>query len=100
MMTLGTLATWLKLPALVATGTGALYGVLISVGFSITTPGQSQAMLEQDLNKRMMTIDSTLAYHSSLLENLTRHQCIESSRQELMLSGLISECSRLGVDVE
>lgn len=99
-MTLGTIATWFKLPAAVATGTGVLYGVLIAFGFSVTTPGQSQAILEQNLNRRMITIDSTLAYHSSLLENLTRHQCIESSRQELMLSGLISECSRLGVDVE
>ena len=99
-MTLTTVITWLKMPALVGTGLGVVYGVLIALGFSITTPEQSQTILHEDLDNRIELIEERFTNQENLLESLTRHQCVEATRASLMLSGLITDCSRLGIDVE
>ena len=96
-MTIAQALAWTKIPSIVAAGVGGAYGMLLAVGFTVTTPAENVESQRNNLSASIEEISIQLEVNTDLLEALIKINCTTATAEQLQLSGLYNECRRLGI---
>ncbi|KKM16014.1 hypothetical protein LCGC14_1690130 [marine sediment metagenome] len=95
---------YLKLPTIAVASAGGLMLIATAFGFSVTSPGAAMEDFKVDHNVTHEVIDTALLdigqhmeVQQSLLEGLTRSECIRETKENLERAGMIQACDDLGI---